>query len=73
MLYLLFFYIVLLIGTLFDFNLFFFNEECLIFISLSTFFLILISSFRKATVLFFFSEIKSIYLYFLFLFSVIFQ
>ncbi len=72
MLYFLLFYVVSLISILFDFNLFFFNEEFLIFISLSVFFIILISSFKEVTVLFFFSEIKSIYLYFLFLFSLIF-
>lgn len=68
--YIIFIYIITTLSFFINNSLFFINEEFLIFISFILFFIYFIYLIRKSFVLFIFFEIKSIYIYFKFLFSI---
>lgn len=62
------FYILIILSILLNLKAFFINEEFLIFISLLFFGFFVVKSTKKSLSYFLFFEIKSIYLYFQFLF-----
>lgn len=64
-------YVLTILSILFNLNAFFINEEFLIFICILSFGFIVITIIKKLLIYFLFFEIKSIYLYFQFLFSII--